>query len=607
MIIVIEKYPYREQVLLNTIPDISHFQPTFYTDRNGDKRVVINTVGYCFIPELNDCVFFLPKVVLKQSNNEPVTIKDNQVEDEEDVEYDEESGGEDKVKANDLVFGKHEPEKLLIDKNLLNDTENEFIYQLSVWIYRALNEFKRLNPKSKIVNADYGASLIDKSQNEKDFTFIDVLLSLIKFNDENQDFFIFVLKNIHRGYNKINWRKTISSKQPLMQDETPIYMNPVNRKKQINFDEELLIIFFSILNYINEHYGFPVKINFNYELITGEKFKHYIEGYGIIRLRQIKYKYFSDITLKLWNLCSKFFERAEAITSSTYKRDYMFANSFQTVFEAIIDDLIGDRVNNLPTKLKKQKDRKIIDHLYKYGDLVHPYVPNCNEIYYIGDSKYYKIGASIEETSIYKQYTYAKNVIQYDFDLIFNKEKEGTPIHYVDDLTEGYNITPNFFISADIKPPYNFEEKPPTVHKTRDKKGNVVPARYMNKQFNNRLFDRDTLWISHYDISFMTILFLYGRGNEYEKRSYKEKARELFRQEVIKTLTENYDFYKLVPPPNKSLKQLVDENFRDLLGKIYCPRGCDYLILALQKEDDKNKELETEVDQAFIRTEFDIQ
>ena len=608
MIIVIEKYPYREQVLLNTIPDISHFQPTFYTDRNGEKRVVINTVGYCFIPELNDCVFFLPKVVLKQSNSEPVTFQDNLEEDDDDVVgYDVESDDEDKVKSSDLVFGNHEPEKLLKDKNLLNDTENEFIYQLSVWIYRALNEFKRLNPKSKIVNADYGASLIDKSQNEKDYTFIDVLLSLIKFNDENQDFFIFVLKNIHRGYNKINWRKTISSKQPLMQEETPIYMNPVNRKKQINFDEELLIIFFSILNYINEHYGFPVKINFNYELITGEKFKHYIEGYGIIRLKQIKYKYFSDITIKLWNLCSKFFEKAEAITSSTYKRDYMFANSFQTVFEAIIDDLIGDRANSLPKKLKKQKDRKIIDHLYKYGDLVHPYVPSTNEIYYIGDSKYYKIGASIEETSVYKQYTYAKNVIQYDFDIIFKKEK-GTAIRYVDNLTEGYNITPNFFISADIKPPYAFEEKPPTVHKTI-KDGKVFESRYLNMQFKNRLFDRDTLWISHYDISFMTILFLYGRGNDYEKDSYRETARMLFRKEVIKTLTENYYFYKLEAKEGNSLKDIVEKNFKALLGKIYQPKGCSYLILALEKDKDETKDndgLLAFIDTIFIRTDFDL-
>ena len=609
MIIVIEKYPYREEVLRNTIPDVTHFQPFSYTDRNGQKRLVINTVGYCFVPELNDCVFFLPKVVLKQNENEPIDDKDHQTEDDE-AEYVVDGDEEDEVKSSDKVFGHCDPESLLNCKDLLYDNEYEFIYQLSVWIYRSLHEFMRLNPKSKIVKAEYGSSLIDKSQNENDFTFIDVLLSLIKFNEDNQDFFMFVLKNIHRGYNKINWRKTIATKHPLIQDNIPVYMNPVNRKKQINFDEELLIIFFSILNYINEQYSFPVKINFNYELITGDKFKNYLDGYGIIRLKQIKYKYFSDKALKLWDLCSKFFERAESISSSTYRNDYMFSNSFQTVFEAIIDDLIGDRVNSLPPKLKKQKDRKIIDHLYKYGDLVHPYVPNANEIYYIGDSKYYKIGASVEETSIYKQYTYAKNVIQYDFDMIFDEESKGKqnrykPIRYVDKLTEGYNITPNFFISADIKPPYDFEEKPPIVH-MKDDHGKKVPARHLNKQFENRLFDRDTLWISHYDISFMTILFLYGRGNDFEKNSYKSKARQIFRQEVITSLTDNYDFYKLEARYRKSLEELVVQNFSKLLGKIYRPKDCKYLILALKKGSPENDKLKAEIDQDFIRIVFDL-
>jgi len=611
--IVIEKYPYEEQALLNTLPEksLSHFQPSFYTDRNGVKRVVVNTVGYCFVPELNDCVFFLPKVVLKSQESSHIENDDSQEEDTIEYYGDDD---EDEVMAGDAVFGRYHPEDLLNDKSLLNKPEYEFMYRLSVWIYRAIHEFKRLNPFSKIVNAEYGAILIDKSQDEKDYTFIDVLLSLMKFNEDNQDFFMFVVKNVHSGYNKINWRKTIATKQPVIQDESPIYMNPVNRKKKINFDEELLIIYFSILNYINQRFGFPVKINLNYELITGEMFKHYLNGYGIIRLKQIKYKYFSDKALELWNLCSLFFEKNETISSSTYKQDYMLANSFQTVFEAIIDDLIGEK--SMPRKLKKQKDRKIVDHLYKYGDLVHPYKPGENQIYYIGDSKYYKIGAPIEESSIYKQYTYAKNVIQYDFDLIFGKETNGTPIGYVDKLTEGYNITPNFFISAklgefsetsDESNSYDFEETLPTIHMTI-KDGRVVKSHHMNKQFKNRLFDRDTLWISHFDISFQTLLLLYARGNDFEKRSFKEEARIIFRQEVIKTLMDHYDFYKLEPIKGNNLEDLVERNFRALIGKIYQPNGCSYLILALQNDEEEKEEndnLLSFIDTVFIRSSLD--
>lgn len=44
--------------------------------------------------------------------------------------------------------------------------------------------------------------------------------------------------------NKINWTRTIATTLAIVQEDTAIYMNPVNKKRQINFDEELLVIFF---------------------------------------------------------------------------------------------------------------------------------------------------------------------------------------------------------------------------------------------------------------------------------------------------------------------------------------------------------------------------
>lgn len=64
----------------------------------------------------------------------------------------------------------------------------------------------------------------------------------------------------------------------------------------------------------------------------------------------------------------------------------MLVKNFYIVFEAIIDELIGDEVK---------------------------------QTYYIGDSKYYKIGHELTIESIYKQYSYARNVIQWNLD-IFN-------------------------------------------------------------------------------------------------------------------------------------------------------------------------------------------
>ena len=471
-----------------------------------------------------------------------------------------------------------------------------------MWIYRAINEFKRLNPDSEIV-ARQTISQIDNSQNKVANTFIDILLSLVKFNEENQDFFMFIIKNIHSGYNKINWRKTIATKQPMMQDDSPIYMNPVNKKKQINFDEELLIIFFSILNYIHERFGFPVKINFNYDLITGELFEQYRSFYGSIRLKQIKYKYFSDKALRLWQMCYDFFERSQQISSSNNALDYLLAYKFENIFEAIIDNLIGQ--HDLPKKLQEQKDGKIIDHLFLYSDLTHRPFGEDNDIYYIGDSKYYKIGASVGENSIYKQYTYAKNVIQYDFDILWDEKRTEDEAMYLDPLTEGYNITPNFFISADIKPPFSFDTDGLTPHLNAERK----PVRHLNKHFINRLFDRDTLWISHYDINFLFILALYGRGNEFAKTSFRDEARKEFRRAIIGVLKEQYEFAILEPRETYSLQRAVEINFKRLHGKIYCPiKGKDFVLLALEQDAaEENRRIKEEIKPYFyIHDNFDL-
>lgn len=580
MRIVIEQYPYEEHAILSALRGFTRLQPA-----NDKGQVRVDYVGYCFLPEINDCVFFLPKVVLQRHKDAPA------------------EENKDEVTTYDWVFGKYKPEKLLVvEDGLLTDTEHDFLYELSVWIYRAIREFKRLNPDSEIVTKQQ-VSQLDNTQNKVENTFIDILLSLVKFNEENQDFFMFIVKNIHSGYNKINWRKTIATKQPMMQDDAPIYMNPVNKKKQINFDEELLIIFFSILNYIHEHFGFPVKINFNYELITGNLFEQYRDFYGTIRLKQIKYKYFSDKALKLWTLCYAFFEQAEQISSSKQALDYLLAYKFENIFEAIIDELIGQ--HNLPKKLKEQKDGKIIDHLFLYSDLVHRPFGDENEIYYIGDSKYYKIGSSLGENSIYKQYTYAKNVIQYDFDILHSGQRTEDESMYLDPITEGYNITPNFFISADIKPPFSFDAQGLVPHLD----GNNNPVRHLNRHFNNRLFDRDTLWISHYDINFLFILALYGRGNEFAKTSFRDEARNIFRDAIIEVLKSQYEFAILEPREAYSLQRAVEINFKRLHGKIYCPYiDRDFVLMALEKgaEEENQKLIEAIKPYFYIHDNFTL-
>lgn len=542
MKIIVEGYWYQEDDVKLTLKGFEPF--------TKDGKVSIDNVGYCYSKEISDCIFFLPKVIL---NEEDEVFGNKNIKPENIIDLDE-----------------------ALATGTISSEDHSFISDFSVWIYRAIREYYRLNGQSEIL-LQKTFSRVDSSNNKVEGTLLDVVLALIRFNKENQNFFMYIIKSVHSGYNKIDWNKTISHRVPFLQNKSQIYINPINKKKQINFDEELIVIFFSILNYLNIKYGFRISIDFHYDLIDDNLFENYLGGLGLSRLRQIKYKYFSDKALTLWNLCYYFFELSEKINSSDQQSDYLLARNFNIIFEAIIDELISDK--NVLKNLKEQKDGKIIDHLYRYKSLL-----DENEIYYIGDSKYYKIGAELGDNSIYKQYTYAKNVIQYNFDLFFENPKDTHIVRYRDELTEGYNVTPNFFISAEVPPDKSYMSSDLKLREESNAR-----AKNMKKHFRNRLFDRDTLWLSHYDINFLYVIALYAQSNDVAKTDFKKKAQKEFRDNIISLLNGEYEFSILDPREEFSLQRAMDINFKRLNGKVFRPtEKDDIVIMALDIKEKEN-------------------
>lgn len=547
MKLLIEDYPYPASLVQSLVGEEE------CCETEGVCR--IGKVGYFYNPSINDCVFVLPKVILDYHN--------------EDCE--------------DTVFGEFKPIDIIdIDKALreekLNETQREFIYNLSIWIYRAIAEFAKINaalPENERSNIVFRKCFSQMDINGKniDGTRLDIILSLIKFANENRDYFMFIIKNIHSGYNKIHWNRTIATKTAFVRQETPYYIETVNKKKQINFDEELLIIFYSILNYVKVKYGFPIHTALNYELISGQKFESYIAGLGKSRLLQLRYKYFSDKALKLWKLCYAFFAIQEEITSNTNDSDYLFVSNFNIVFETMIDSIISDK--NIPNALRNQRDGKIVDHIYSDVSLITP-----NKIYYIGDSKYYKIGGSVHGNSEYKQYTYARNVIQYNLDLFVKHQKVGA-LPYVDTITDGYNVTPNFFISAEINENYSYENDGIREHQSKDGKNFAI-----SKHFRNRLFDRDTLLLAHYDINFLYVLALFVSPYQSVREEMKKDIRNRFREHFIRMLKDRYNFYRF-NIASENIEGFVTIHFRELCGKIYHFDG--KLILALEKGEEDSQ------------------
>ena len=580
MRILIEEYQYEYEDVYDVLKGLGVLQDV-------EGKVSLSYVGYYFNddPDVNDCVFILPKVLLEG-----------------------EFGKE-------KVFGHIEPKDLINaeDCKELTTEEHKFIYNLSVWIYRAItvfrdHEFDRVEDgkrQSSIVLYKQ-APMMGHTRKRKANTFLDVLLTLQEWNKRNESFVMFIVKNLHSGYNKINWTRTISRSQAVIQEsgcgsrrQDVSYLNPINKKRQINFDEELLVIYYSVLQHMHDEYGFPVRINVNFPLIQGEKFKRYINGYGKRRLKQIKYKYFSDKALELWELCYAFFDRPDNIMLNVDQREYLLVKSFHIVFEAIIDELIaGDQT--LPKELKDQPDGKRVDHIYQYQELTNN--ATDDHIYYIGDSKYYKRGNSLGKESVYKQFTYARNVIQWNIDLFNDGKAEDRNGHVKlrDDVTEGYNIIPNLFISANqnvLQP----EDDIKLIDSDKEA-GQRRQQYYLSRQFENRLFDRDTFLLAHYDVNFLFVIALYGRNHQSSKVAWRNKVRKMFRKEIQQMLKDNFEFYAMTAHADVNADTYIKENFQTLLGKVYHPfenrEGSDqqYFSLALRKpEKESNPEVSAKI------------
>lgn len=578
MKLLIEEYDYPVEAVTKLFPNIDELDPV-------DGKVRVNYVGYYYHAAEQESVFILPKVVLEA--NEP--------------------GGQEKV------FGRHRPEDIIdleADGSPLTKTEREFIYGLAVWIYRAIAVYRE---DCKTSNRDHTIirhqNIVRQGRGKKRTanTYLDILLSLIDFNKRNKDWFMFILKNIHLGYNKINWNRTIAKSQVVVQNNEPVYINPVTKKRQVNFDEELLVIFYSILHYIKSEYGFPVDVNVNYDLITGKRFKQYLEkGIGIRRLRQIKYKYFSDKALELWELCFAFFEQSKQIRIASQMNEFLLAKNFNIVFETMIDELIGDFT--FPDRINKhQEDGKDVDHLFLWDSLTRTRQEDeqrqSNHLtYYIGDSKYYKQKNRIGRESVAKQFTYARNVIQWNLNLFFGEkaqqdDRRETDFCLRDEVTEGYNVIPNFFLSGKVPFDFNYRDH---IEET----GKVAKT-HISRQYVNRLFDRDTLLVTHYDVNFLFVLSLYARDNAMQKRQWREKVRNIFRDKIREELSKRYQFHALRALPNIDLSEWLKLNFKDIIGKVFAPYDEDKGIVALalanpQYERDPNVAAEVAAENARI-------
>ena len=577
--------------------------PMFYTQK-GDSAI-INSVGYYYSIDKKEVIYMLPKVFMASE-----VLED--VENEEEIKclWHKKNTIFKKPDNNGYLNLKELYDIESLEGSIKHDRKYEWVRHITISFYNSLIEFKRRNWKTTILNTGITNEL-NTNIGDEEYTYIDLVLSFTNFYKKNKS--VILLRHIEHISNeakKPKWEKTIRKSIPIInKNNVPIYLEVRNKKSIINTEEELIIYFYSILNHFNEENYLNISINKSYNLIKGDEFKRLqLNNIGLSKLRKIKYKYFSDTMRRMYKLCELYFDSLDLGSVKKRNEEFISFKKYNIVFEDMVDKLLTNE-NNLDAydkirkkdelsikNLKNNDDGKIIDHLFEYEGLI-----DTSNIFYIGDSKYYKPGNLADKLSIYKQYTYAKNIIQYNIDL-FNETSSyaSDKIQYRDKITEGYNITPNFLLYGVIDDHEDFiNDNLNTISSLKDS----IKHSY---HWENRLFDRDSLFICQYRINYLFVLNAYTEKSESSLINYRIATKEKFRNNFIDFFENEkeseYKFYKLDLP---NLKEFVDINFKILNGK--CISLSDKkLLVALHKSDIGTKGKKGPLEELLINNKIDL-
>lgn len=563
MLVYFEGHRYPKNLVVPYFTDRDFNEPVvpYMHDKNG---YYLEYIGYIFVTseKYSGPVFILPKSFLAVDVSDP--------------------------EKRETLLGESGllPEQIFDtdkDDNVLTLTGREtFLPELSLWLFRAMVRFREDCKKEKDHENLEKLYQLTPQDNSRDRDFLSTAIRLIDFLSDHRNLFTQIHKINNSGRAAIDWNKTIR-KYPYIKEGKPYYLDLQIKDKAINIDEELIILYYSVLRYLKDKFHFPIMLgDIPYELLSPSEIQRYLDtGVGKRKMRDIKGKYFRDDLRTLWTLLDAFFTFNYSRDDKCPRKEALAVKEFDAVFEKMVDRLIGD--TSKLAALKNQKDGKLIDHIYMDKSLI----GKDSNIYYIGDSKYYSDSHDIEGVPLYKQFTYARNAIQYNIDQYYLKHKANpNAIRYRDKDTEGYNVTPNFFVRPKIKSDtLDFDTPSFSASENQPKH---------NKHFEDRLFDRDTLLLREYEINLIFLIAAYGSYEDH----WATSIRTTIREDMIQFLTDTYAFFKIQPmdiPVTTPTGKLFDIPFLNyfhnlLAGKVYkeSDNSTD-LLLAFEKHTEQGK------------------
>lgn len=448
-------------------------------------------------------------------------------------------------------------------REILTPKEFEIVRNLAEKIYFCLRQYQHHEENTSIIERKSGLSIKSNIGINRVGSF-EAMLALISFNKANPYLFvqerqIFESKNPR----SINWKKTIASSVPVEIDGAPLYLELKGNIQISKRNDPLLIIFYSLLNEFRQ-YDPSIVIDTSVEILPPARLEK-LKAKIAVFLRTSRTLYFSDKFRQLHTLLQSYYF-AERANYSNQRIEFLYTDDFEIVFEKMVDSLISDEY--LLRLYKHLKDGKEIDHLFDERDVF-----LGDKIIYIGDSKYYKDPSRVASQH-HKQFTYARNIIQEIVYVINAGRSEPVySLNYRDAVSEGYNVTPNFFILGSVAS--NYQESYSLIELDNSEPG-------YSFHFPNRLFDRDTLHILYFKADFLRLMNYYiGKDKRLSlsRQVAKEKVKATIQQEFVKYLNSRYEFYRA-----RLYKAFIEEQFKVLHGKVFTSPAIypDYM-LALEK------------------------
>ena len=126
----------------------------------------------------------------------------------------------------------------------------------------AIKRFAANNEKTGITNQKYIQNVI--SNGDTNFaTYLDIVLQLIRFHRENGQLLAFTTMMSKKHNDHTCWTKTINRKLPFLQNGAPIYMDAICKTKELDLDEELIVLFYSVLRYLQQKFCFRLSFELN--------------------------------------------------------------------------------------------------------------------------------------------------------------------------------------------------------------------------------------------------------------------------------------------------------------------------------------------------------